>query len=176
MDRQGISFSIDCFLQIGHLVLKILFDKVVLKIEIPKFKWLMTLLISFDLICVYAFDVSNLFFFNIYPDLVMLWLWLCCQWNFLFRQNCPCVYSYNDWILDISLTLVFLTCYSCCYVSLLNSGRAQWFLWYYFNKHYVIGQVDDANAIQQKEYAMALSIVLTLQVPQVIDKLDDILR
>ena len=45
-----------------------------------------------------------------------------------------------------------------------------------FHKHYVIGQVDDANAIQQKEYAIALSIILTLQVPQVIDKLDDILR
>ena len=40
----------------------------------------------------------------------------------------------------------------------------------------VIGQVDDANATQQKEYAMALSVVLTLQVPQIIDKLDDILR
>ncbi|CAN6200368.1 unnamed protein product [Urochloa humidicola] len=38
-----------------------------------------------------------------------------------------------------------------------------------------IDKVDDANAIQQKEYAMALSVVLTLQVPQVIDKLDDIL-
>lgn len=38
-----------------------------------------------------------------------------------------------------------------------------------------IDKVDDANAIQQKEYAMALSIILTLQVPQVIDKLDDIL-
>lgn len=50
------------------------------------------------------------------------------------------------------------------------------FVVYYFNKHYVIGQVDDANAIQQKEYAMALSVILTLQVPQVIDKLDDILR
>ena len=49
-------------------------------------------------------------------------------------------------------------------------------MWYYFHKHYVIGQVDDANAIQQKEYAIALSIILTLQVPQVIDKLDDILR
>lgn len=59
---------------------------------------------------------------------------------------------------------------------ILNSGRAHCFLWYYFNKRYVIGQVDDAKAIQQKEYAMALSIILTLQVPQVIDKLDDILR
>ncbi|ONM26374.1 ARM repeat superfamily protein [Zea mays] len=38
-----------------------------------------------------------------------------------------------------------------------------------------IDKVDDANAIQQKEYAMALSVILTLQVPQVIDKLDDIL-
>lgn len=38
-----------------------------------------------------------------------------------------------------------------------------------------IDKVDDANAIQQKEYAMALSVVLTLHVPQVIDKLDDIL-
>ncbi|RLN33595.1 importin-11 [Panicum miliaceum] len=38
-----------------------------------------------------------------------------------------------------------------------------------------IDKVDDANATQQKEYAMALSVVLTLQVPQVIDKLDDIL-
>lgn len=47
---------------------------------------------------------------------------------------------------------------------------------HYFNKNFAIGQVDDANAIQQKEYAMALSVVLTLQVPQVIDKLDDILR
>ena len=47
---------------------------------------------------------------------------------------------------------------------------------HYFNKPYVIGQVDDANSTQQKEYAMALSVVLTLQVPQVIDKLDDILR
>jgi len=49
---------------------------------------------------------------------------------------------------------------------------------YDFMCHYsstVIGQVDDANATQQKEYAMALSVVLTLQVPQVIDKLDDIL-
>uniref|UniRef100_A0A0E0LQ50 Importin N-terminal domain-containing protein n=1 Tax=Oryza punctata TaxID=4537 RepID=A0A0E0LQ50_ORYPU len=36
-------------------------------------------------------------------------------------------------------------------------------------------QVDDANVIQQKEYAMALSVILTLHVPQVIDKLDDIL-
>uniref|UniRef100_A0A453AK21 Importin-7/11-like TPR repeats domain-containing protein n=1 Tax=Aegilops tauschii subsp. strangulata TaxID=200361 RepID=A0A453AK21_AEGTS len=34
---------------------------------------------------------------------------------------------------------------------------------------------DNATAIQQKEYAMALSVVLTLQIPQVIDKLDDIL-
>lgn len=47
---------------------------------------------------------------------------------------------------------------------------------HYFNNHYAIGQVDDANAVQQKEYAMALSVVLTLQVPQVIDRLDDILR
>ncbi|KAL6657254.1 hypothetical protein ACP70R_005034 [Stipagrostis hirtigluma subsp. patula] len=38
-----------------------------------------------------------------------------------------------------------------------------------------IDKVDDANTIQQKEYAMALSVILTLQVPQVIDKLDDIL-
>uniref|UniRef100_K3ZQD4 Importin N-terminal domain-containing protein n=1 Tax=Setaria italica TaxID=4555 RepID=K3ZQD4_SETIT len=38
-----------------------------------------------------------------------------------------------------------------------------------------IDKVDDANAVQQKEYAMALSVVLTLHVPQVIDKLDDIL-
>nr|CAB3459058.1 unnamed protein product [Digitaria exilis] len=38
-----------------------------------------------------------------------------------------------------------------------------------------IDKVDDANAVQQKEYAMALSVVLTLQVPQVIDRLDDIL-
>ncbi|PUZ73576.1 hypothetical protein GQ55_2G485400 [Panicum hallii var. hallii] len=38
-----------------------------------------------------------------------------------------------------------------------------------------IDKVDDANATQQKEYAMALSVVLTLQVPQVIDKLDGIL-
>jgi hypothetical protein len=36
--------------------------------------------------------------------------------------------------------------------------------------------VDDATVIQQKEYAMALSVVLTLQIPQVIDKLDEILR
>jgi hypothetical protein len=36
--------------------------------------------------------------------------------------------------------------------------------------------VDDATAIQQKEYAMALSVVLTLQIPQVIDKLEEILR
>ncbi|KAL5197650.1 hypothetical protein ABZP36_001162 [Zizania latifolia] len=36
-------------------------------------------------------------------------------------------------------------------------------------------QVDDANVIQQKEYAMALSVILTLHVAQVIDKLDDIL-
>jgi hypothetical protein len=49
-------------------------------------------------------------------------------------------------------------------------------LLFLFNKHYVIGQVDDANVVQQKEYAMALSVILTLQVPQVIDKLDDILR
>uniref|UniRef100_A0A0E0I626 Importin N-terminal domain-containing protein n=1 Tax=Oryza nivara TaxID=4536 RepID=A0A0E0I626_ORYNI len=38
-----------------------------------------------------------------------------------------------------------------------------------------IDKVDDANVIQQKEYAMALSVILTLHVPQVIDKLDDIL-
>ncbi|GJN33503.1 hypothetical protein PR202_gb22112 [Eleusine coracana subsp. coracana] len=38
-----------------------------------------------------------------------------------------------------------------------------------------IDKVDDANVVQQKEYAMALSVILTLQVPQVIDKLDDIL-
>lgn len=38
-----------------------------------------------------------------------------------------------------------------------------------------IDKVDDANVIQQKEYAMALSVILTLQVPQFIDKLDDIL-
>uniref|UniRef100_A0A453AK08 Importin-7/11-like TPR repeats domain-containing protein n=4 Tax=Aegilops tauschii TaxID=37682 RepID=A0A453AK08_AEGTS len=38
-----------------------------------------------------------------------------------------------------------------------------------------IDKVDNATAIQQKEYAMALSVVLTLQIPQVIDKLDDIL-
>ncbi|VAH25969.1 unnamed protein product [Triticum turgidum subsp. durum] len=38
-----------------------------------------------------------------------------------------------------------------------------------------IDKVDNASAIQQKEYAMALSVVLTLQIPQVIDKLDDIL-
>jgi len=38
-----------------------------------------------------------------------------------------------------------------------------------------IDKVDDANSTQQKEYAMALSVVLTLQVPQIIDKLDDIL-
>jgi hypothetical protein len=49
-------------------------------------------------------------------------------------------------------------------------------LLFLFNKHYVIGQVDDANVVQQKEYAMALSVILALQVPQVIDKLDDILR
>jgi hypothetical protein len=49
-------------------------------------------------------------------------------------------------------------------------------LLFLFNKHYVIGQVDDANVVQQKEYAMALSVILTLQVPQVIDKLDGILR
>jgi hypothetical protein len=36
--------------------------------------------------------------------------------------------------------------------------------------------VDDATVIHQKEYAVALSIVLTLQIPQVIEKLDDILR
>jgi len=59
---------------------------------------------------------------------------------------------------------------------LLNSERVQWFMCHYFNKPYVIGQVDDANSTQQKEYAMALSVVLTLQVPQIIDKLDDILR
>lgn len=45
-----------------------------------------------------------------------------------------------------------------------------------FNERSIIGQVDDANVIQQKEYAMALSVILTLHVPQVIDKLDDILR
>jgi hypothetical protein len=49
-------------------------------------------------------------------------------------------------------------------------------LLFLFNKCRVIGQVDDANTVQQKEYAMALSVILTLQVPQVIDKLDDILR
>uniref|UniRef100_A0A0E0EGH5 Importin N-terminal domain-containing protein n=1 Tax=Oryza meridionalis TaxID=40149 RepID=A0A0E0EGH5_9ORYZ len=38
-----------------------------------------------------------------------------------------------------------------------------------------IDKVDDANVIQQKEYAMALSVILTLHVPRVIDKLDDIL-
>ncbi|KAL5198245.1 hypothetical protein ABZP36_001757 [Zizania latifolia] len=38
-----------------------------------------------------------------------------------------------------------------------------------------IDKVDDANVVQQKEYAMALSVILTLHVPQVIDRLDGIL-
>jgi hypothetical protein len=49
-------------------------------------------------------------------------------------------------------------------------------LLFLFNKCRVIGQVDDANTVQQKEYAMALCVILTLQVPQVIDRLDGILR
>lgn len=36
--------------------------------------------------------------------------------------------------------------------------------------------MDNATATQRKIFALALSIILTLRVPQVIDKLDDILR
>ncbi|KAL5219327.1 hypothetical protein ABZP36_020011 [Zizania latifolia] len=39
-----------------------------------------------------------------------------------------------------------------------------------------INKVDDADCIQKKEYAMALSIVLTWNIPGVIEKLGDILR
>ncbi|XP_010920803.2 uncharacterized protein [Elaeis guineensis] len=38
-----------------------------------------------------------------------------------------------------------------------------------------IDKMDNATAIQRKIFALALSIILTLRVPQVIDKLDDIL-
>jgi len=37
-------------------------------------------------------------------------------------------------------------------------------------------QIDNATFIQKKAYASALSIILTLRVPEVIDKLEDILR
>ena len=37
-------------------------------------------------------------------------------------------------------------------------------------------QIDNATFLQKKAYASALSIILTLRVPEVIDKLEDILR
>lgn len=37
-------------------------------------------------------------------------------------------------------------------------------------------QVDDAAPMQKKTFGLALSIILTLRMPQVLDKLDLILR
>lgn len=41
---------------------------------------------------------------------------------------------------------------------------------------YQFMQIDNATFTQKKAYALALSIILTLRVPEVIDKLEDILR
>lgn len=38
-----------------------------------------------------------------------------------------------------------------------------------------VDKIDNATVIQRKAYALALSVILTLRVPQVINKLDDIL-
>ena len=37
-------------------------------------------------------------------------------------------------------------------------------------------QVDNASPMQKKTFGLALSIILTLRMPQVLDKLDQILR
>jgi hypothetical protein len=65
---------------------------------------------------------------------------------------------------------------SCLNFEFCKSFLVVYLLLFLFNKRRVIGQVDDANTVQQKEYAMALCVILTLQVPQVIDRLDGILR
>lgn len=37
-------------------------------------------------------------------------------------------------------------------------------------------QMDNCTNIQRKTYALALAVILTLRLPEVMDKLDDILR
>lgn len=37
-------------------------------------------------------------------------------------------------------------------------------------------QFDNVNSIQKKTFGLALSVILTLRLPQVLDKLDQILR
>lgn len=41
---------------------------------------------------------------------------------------------------------------------------------------YIILQVDNVSSIQRKTFGLALSIIMTLRLPQVLDKLDQILR
>lgn len=46
-------------------------------------------------------------------------------------------------------------------------------LWHFF---WIWPQVDNVSSIQRKTYGLALSIILTLRLPQVLNKLDQILR
>ncbi|RZR93657.1 hypothetical protein BHM03_00022222 [Ensete ventricosum] len=46
---------------------------------------------------------------------------------------------------------------------------------YLLHVSFLFQQIDNATIIQRKAYALALSVILTLRVPQVINKLDDIL-
>lgn len=41
---------------------------------------------------------------------------------------------------------------------------------------FIWSQVDNASSTQRKTFGLALSIILTLRLPQVLDKLDQILR
>lgn len=43
-------------------------------------------------------------------------------------------------------------------------------------KFFIWSQVDNVSSVQKKMYGLALSIILTLRLPQVLDKLDQILR
>lgn len=48
-------------------------------------------------------------------------------------------------------------------------------LWHFFF-FWIWRQVDNVSSIQRKTYGLALSIILTLRLPQVLNKLDQILR